>query len=141
MRIIILGAHEAILAAKQILEEMGKAGDARVYGELVSDDPPHKTIVIGELTFCPEKRMVKFGGEIVPLTRSEYEALELLISHRGALLTKEEFLAKRYSDNKREVRPEEFNKLVSRIKKKLGCRGKNYIVNVWGVGHKLVAPS
>lgn len=86
-----------------------------------------------------DRRRITVKGEVVKLTQTEYNIVELLASHSGKVLTYTEIINKiwRYAD------PGSVKKLqvnMANIRKKLGEKpGENqYIANELGVGYRMV---
>lgn len=76
------------------------------------------TLVVGDLTFDLERRTVHCAGELVPLTRTEWNLLDMLVRNRGKVLLNPEILGKVWG-------PEYVNDLqylrvwISRLRRKL----------------------
>jgi DNA-binding response OmpR family regulator len=100
--------------------------------------PPRERVVVGELAIDVAARRVTLRGVPVFLAAKEYELLRKLASEPDRVFTKEELL--------REVwgfrslgRTRTLDSHASRLRRKLGggTRGP-YVVNVWGVGYRLL---
>ncbi|MDR0641257.1 MAG: response regulator transcription factor [Treponema sp.] len=89
----------------------------------------------GDLRVDSEKRIVRRRGEIVPLTRDEYQILSLLMSRQAKIFTREEILDA--------IEGEGFDRSVDSHIKKLRAkleddpRTPKYIITVYGMGYRL----
>jgi len=100
--------------------------------------PSHERIDIGDITIDRPTRRVAVAGERVTLAGREYELLLKLASDPDRVFTKEELL--------REVwgyrslgRTRTLDSHASRLRRKLSRDGREYVINEWGVGYRLVA--
>ncbi len=99
---------------------------------------PHDRLVVGELRIDRTTRRVTLAGEVVVLAGKELELLVKLASDPYRVFTKEQLL--------REVwgfrslgRTRTLDSHASRLRRKLARDGHApYVVNVWGVGYKLL---
>ena len=87
----------------------------------------------GDVTLDPAGRTVRRGGQPVELTRTEFDVLELLLTHPGRVFTRDELLSLVWhyefaSD------PKIVNIHIMNIRKKLNV---GLIVTVRGIGYKL----
>ena len=91
-----------------------------------------------DITIEPESREVKVSGNLVDLTRKEFEILELMVRYPQKVFTKENLFETVWGEN---YIPEDnsVNVHVSNIRKKLAAAGgaEDYIKTVWGIGFKL----
>ena len=100
--------------------------------------PPRERVVVGDLAIDVAARRVTLRGVPVFLAAKEYELLRKLASEPDRVFTKEELL--------REVwgfralgRTRTLESHASRLRKKLRVDGEDrYIINVWGVGYRLL---
>jgi DNA-binding response OmpR family regulator len=94
-------------------------------------------IVIGALEIDPAGRDVRLGGEPVTLASKEYALLRALAAEPARVFTKEELLRDvwgfRSLGNTRTL-----DSHACRLRQKLAARGGRYVVNVWGVGYRLL---
>jgi DNA-binding response OmpR family regulator len=92
---------------------------------------------IGSLELDPLSRMVWLRGEPLKLSKKEFGLLRALASDPTRAFTREELLrgvwGYRSMGHTRTL-----DSHASRLRKKLGRAGDSYIVNVWGVGYRLV---
>ncbi len=99
---------------------------------------PRERIVVGELRIDRTTRRVTLGGEVVVLAGKELELLVKLASDPYRVFTKEQLL--------REVwgfrslgRTRTLDSHASRLRRKLARDGDApYVINIWGVGYKLL---
>jgi DNA-binding response OmpR family regulator len=92
---------------------------------------------VGELTIDPAAREVAFRDRRIPLAQKEFALLRALAAEPTRVFTKEELL--------RDVwgfralgQTRTLDSHACRLRQKLAARGGAYVVNVWGVGYKLV---
>lgn len=94
-------------------------------------------IVYGDWTIDREARTLTVHGDLIPLTRTEYELIELLASHPNKVFTKHELYEMAW-DEPYSVEDSTLNVHVSNIRGKLKKSGTDiYIQTVWGLGFKL----
>jgi len=98
-------------------------------------------IPIGKLRVHLDRRSVEVDGNPLPLTRREYEILELLSMRKGTVLTKEIILSHLYGGVD-EPDAKIIDVFICKLRKKLrhATCGENYIENVWGHGYVLRDP-
>ncbi len=92
-------------------------------------------IVVGPIRVDGSNRSVEVDGARVDLTRVEFELLLALARRRGAAVERG-WLADHVLDPEREGTERTLDVHVSRLRKKLGARGK-LVETVWGVGYRL----
>lgn len=104
-----------------------------------ADDGNEETaITIGDLSIDPSRRTVRRHGELIPLTRTEWGLLEVLVRNRGKVLMNPEILGKVWG-------PEYVSDLqylrvwVSRLRRKLepDRTGESIIQTFPGMGYML----
>ena len=104
-----------------------RAGDRRRYGRLR----------VGELEIDPLAREVRLRGERVRVSAKEFALLLALASEPTRVFTKEELLRDvwgyRSIGSTRTL-----DSHACRLRHKLAARGDRFVVNVWGVGYRLV---
>ncbi|HVL02764.1 MAG TPA: response regulator transcription factor [Dongiaceae bacterium] len=94
----------------------------------------------GPLQLWPQKRSAYLNGDLLPLTSTEYNLLEILLLHRGQPVGKsllsEQALSRPYQRHDRTI-----DVHVSNIRHKLGLRdtGVEWIQTVRGFGYQLIA--
>ncbi len=91
----------------------------------------------GEVEVDPASRDVRVGGERVELSQKEFALLRTLIAEPTRVYTKEELLRSiwgyRAMGSTRTL-----DSHACRLRHKLGVNGDRYVVNVWGVGYRLI---
>ncbi len=92
---------------------------------------------VGSLELDPTSRQVWVGGEPVSLSKKEYALLRALAGEPTRVFTREELLRGvwgfRAMGHTRTLDSHAF-----RLRQKLNRPGEHYVVNVWGVGYRLV---
>ena len=92
---------------------------------------------VGELVVDPAARQVTLGGEDVPLAQKEFALLKALASEPGRVFTKEELLRDVWGF-RAAGQTRTLDSHACRLRQKLAARGGHFVVNVWGVGYRLV---
>ncbi|MEA2138831.1 MAG: two-component system, OmpR family, response regulator [Solirubrobacteraceae bacterium] len=91
----------------------------------------------GELVVDPASRDVRVRGERVELSQKEFALLRTLVSEPSRVFTKEELLRSiwgyRAMGSTRTL-----DSHACRLRQKLALHGDRYVVNVWGVGYRLI---
>ena len=91
----------------------------------------------GELEVDPPSREVHLRGDRVILSQKEFALLRTLVSDPTRVFTKEELLrgiwGYRSTGSTRTL-----DSHACRLRAKLGRHGDRYVINVWGVGYRLV---
>jgi DNA-binding response OmpR family regulator len=102
--------------------------------------PAPDRLEAGKLLVDRRTRCVTVGGEPVVLAGREYELLVKLASEPARVFTKEELLRDVWGFRSL-GRTRTIDSHASRLRRKLNSAngGGDYVVNVWGVGYKLVA--
>ena len=102
-----------------------------------SNGPRHPRLSVRDLEIDLASRVVTLGGAAVQLSAKEYELLLKLASEPSRVFTKEELL--------REVwgfrslgRTRTLDSHACRLRHKLDAAGGRFVINVWGVGYRLV---
>jgi DNA-binding response OmpR family regulator len=119
-----------------------------VYDELVArmravlrraNGPRHPRLTVRELEIDLAARMVTLGGEAVQLSAKEYELLVALAEDPERVFKKEELLRNVWGFRSL-GRTRTLDSHASRLRRKLNRNGAAaYVINVWGVGYRLVA--
>lgn len=92
---------------------------------------------VGSLEIDPPSRQVWLGGESVALSKKEFALLRALAAEPTRVFTREELLRGVWGF--RVICPTRtVDSHAHRLRKKLNTRGERFIVNVWGVGYRLV---
>ena len=92
---------------------------------------------LGALELDPSARTVHLRGAPVELSQKEFALLRVLASEPGRVFTKDELLRQiwgyRHMGTTRSL-----DSHACRLRRKLGAHGDQFVVNVWGVGYRLV---
>lgn len=93
---------------------------------------------IAGLVFDPSARTVQIGGEFVAMTRREMALLDLLVNHRGRIMSKERLFDGLFSFDDSDVGMNTVELYVGRLRKKLAGSGV-CIETHRGLGYRLDA--
>jgi DNA-binding response OmpR family regulator len=100
--------------------------------------PLEERMRVGDLVVDRATRRVSVRGRTVPLAGKEFELLVRLASDPERVFTKEQLLRDVW-DYRSRGRTRTLDSHASRLRRKLVAAGaENVVVNVWGVGYKLV---
>jgi DNA-binding response OmpR family regulator len=114
---------------------------SRVAALLRRADGRHRRarVRVGTLELDPGSRTVLLGGVPVQLTQKEFSLLRALAAEPTKVYTKEELLRTvwgyRAIGSTRTL-----DSHACRLRAKLGAGGERFVMNVWGVGYRLVDP-
>ncbi len=112
---------------------------ARIRAVLRRTAPPREPVLeVGELRIDTVARVVSVRGEGVHLAGKEFELLAALAAEPTRVFTKDELLRDVWG-YRSFTRTRTLDSHVSRLRQKLErTPGDRFVVNVWGVGYKLV---
>jgi DNA-binding response OmpR family regulator len=100
--------------------------------------PQAERLCVGELLVDRGTRRVSAGGRTVPLAGKEFELLLELAADPERVFTKDQLLRDVWGFRAR-ARTRTLDSHASRLRRKLAAAGApGYVVNVWGVGYKLL---
>ena len=99
--------------------------------------PSARRLRIGPLEVDPVAREVRLGGELVQLSKKEYALLRALAAEPTRVFTREELLRSVWGFQAH-VPTRTLDSHAFRLRRKLGGAGSPFVVNVWGVGYRLV---
>jgi DNA-binding response OmpR family regulator len=99
--------------------------------------PSHGRLRAGPLEVDPPSREVRLHGERLALSQKEFALLRTLVSEPTRVFTKEELLRSIWGYRARGS-TRTLDSHACRLRHKLAIRGDRFIVNVWGVGYRLV---
>ena len=148
--VIVLGPQEA--DAVDRVRAFQRGADDYLQGPVVYDEllariravlrrtspPAAELIELGDLTIDRLARVVAVRGETVHLAGKEFELLSALADEPYRVFTKEELLRDVWG-YRSFTRTRTLDSHVSRLRQKLERDpGDRFVVNVWGVGYKLV---
>ena len=94
-------------------------------------------IRVGTLELDPPSREVTVRGERVELSQKEFALLRTLAAEPTRVHTKDELLRNVWGFRSRGA-TRTLDSHACRLRQKLGRHGDRYVVNVWGVGYRLV---
>jgi DNA-binding response OmpR family regulator len=100
--------------------------------------PPEDRIQVGDLSIDRPTRRVAVAGERVTLAGKEYELLLMLASDPERVFTKDELLRDVWGFRSM-GRTRTLDSHASRLRRKLTRDGREYVVNEWGVGYRLLS--
>ena len=109
----------------------------RRHGAEVRDE--QAPLTIGELTIHPGKRDVKYAGQPVRLTATEFAVLRFLANHPGWVFTRNQLVAAVHGPDY-PVTDRSIDVLIAGVRKKLGA-SKRLIETVRGVGYRFCDPT
>jgi DNA-binding response OmpR family regulator len=119
-----------------------------VYEELVArmravlrrvSGPVHRRLAVRDLDIDLAARVVRAAGDAVQLSAKEYELLVALAEDPERVFRKEELLRNVWGFRSL-GRTRTLDSHASRLRRKLNANGDSaYVLNVWGVGYRLVA--
>jgi DNA-binding response OmpR family regulator len=97
----------------------------------------HGSLRVGELEVDPPSREVRLRGERVTLSQKEFALLLALAAEPTRVFTKEELLRDVWGFRSMGT-TRTLDSHACRLRHKLGAHGHRFVVNVWGVGYRLV---
>jgi DNA-binding response OmpR family regulator len=113
---------------------------ARVRARLRQEAQPHslaKKIIVGDIVIDPASRQVWRAGQLIELTKREYDLLEVLARNTGQVITQGIFFQRVWGDDL-DVGSEVLKVSICSLRKKLNAQGQtNLIHSVRGVGYML----
>ncbi len=92
---------------------------------------------VGPLSVDPVSRTVRMGDASVDLSQKEYALLQVLASEPTRVFSKDELLRGVWGFNA-SGRTRTLDSHACRLRQKLSAGGSRFVVNVWGVGYRLV---
>jgi DNA-binding response OmpR family regulator len=101
--------------------------------------PRHGRLRVGDLELDPVTREVTLQGDHVDLSQKEFALLRALAADPTRVWTKEELLRDVWGYRALGT-TRTLDSHACRLRKKLGLHGHRFIVNVWGVGYRLLDP-
>ncbi|MDO9409699.1 winged helix-turn-helix domain-containing protein [Patulibacter sp.] len=103
-----------------------------------ADGRPEAGVVrVGELVVDPSRRSVVVRGTPVSLTQKEYALLLALVREPTRVFAKDDLLRTVWGFRSPGV-TRTIDSHACRLRRKLGHAGDQFVVNVWGVGYRLV---
>ena len=102
----------------------------------------HSPIIYGnEFVLIPRYRQVIIDGNILGLSRKEYDLLRYFAMHPNQIFSREQLYNHVWKNNSPIAIDESVKSQIKSLRKKLATVGKHYIRNDWGVGYRFVAPT
>lgn len=98
-------------------------------------------LTCGNVVLDQEQHAVTVDGQRVPLTAREFDFLQIMMLHKGVLLTKERFMSSLYAEaDTPDLKIVDV--FVCKLRRKLAaCGAAEMIRTVWGRGHVLFEPA
>jgi DNA-binding response OmpR family regulator len=93
---------------------------------------------VGELEVDPPTRDVRVSGQRVELSAKEFSLLRALAADPTRVWTKEELLREVWGFGGALGTTRTLDSHACRLRSKLSVAGERFVVNVWGVGYRLV---
>lgn len=95
------------------------------------------TLAFGvDLIIDPTSHQTTLKGELLNLTRKEFDLLFCLAEHVGQVLTREQLYSYVWKEDASYNVDELVKAHIKALRKKLIPAGKEYIKNVWGIGYR-----
>lgn len=92
---------------------------------------------VGALELDPGSRETRVHGELVALSQKEFSLLRALAAEPTRVVTKDELLRTIWG-YRSPGHTRTLDSHACRLRQKLGVHGDRFVVNVWGVGYRLV---
>jgi DNA-binding response OmpR family regulator len=109
----------------------------RVLLHRTHDRPAAGRLRIGPLTIDPTSREVRVDGARVELSQKEFALLRALAAEPTRVWTKRELLRDVW-DYRAYGRTRTLDSHACRLRNKLAAYGCRFVINVWGVGYRLI---
>ena len=141
-KVALIQAGADVIIEKPLNEDLC-AAQAKALIQLYSkaDNDQKNQISFGvELVIMPCFRQVFIDGNLLPLTRKEFDLLNYLVRYPRQVFSREQLYVRIWHDSFASSGDETVRVHIQNLRKKLASRGKNFIHNVWGVGYKFVPP-
>lgn len=106
-------------------------------GPPVDDRPTTGVVTSADVAIDPDRRQARVRGEVVELTKQEFDILYLLASRRGIVFSRDALIAKVWGEDTY-VTARTVDSVVSRLRKKVerDPDDPEMILTAWGVGYK-----
>jgi DNA-binding response OmpR family regulator len=92
---------------------------------------------VGDLSIDPRSREVRLRGRRIELSQKEFALLRALAAEPTRVLTKDELLRDVWGFRSRGT-TRTLDSHACRLRTKLSSEGDRFVINVWGVGYRLV---
>ncbi len=92
----------------------------------------------GDFIFDKSKLKISFKGEVLNLTHAEYEVLAVMLTHKNAILSREQIVSE--CDSLSDSYSKSLDVIIGRLRNKFADDSKNpkYLFSIRGLGYKLV---
>ena len=101
------------------------------------DTKLHHPLAFGtDLIIEPMKRLVFLKGQLVELSRKEFDLLYCLAKHPGQVLSREQLYSRVWDSDSAFNVDEVVKAHIKTLRKKLSASDIDYIKNIWGVGYR-----
>jgi DNA-binding response OmpR family regulator len=106
-------------------------------GSTEPDRPQTGIVTSADVTLDPDRRRVRVRGEVVEMTKQEFDILYLLASRRGIVFSRAALIAKVWGEDTY-VSERTVDAVVSRLRRKVerDPDDPEMILTAWGVGYK-----
>ena len=94
--------------------------------------------VLGNFTFFETKGILSLNGETIELSVKEAKALSILASNQNQVVARDLLMKKIWEDEGLVVIPRNVDVLISKLRKRLSADPSVKIVNVHGIGYKMI---
>ena len=94
---------------------------------------------VGGLVLDPPSRQVTLHGEVLALSQKEFSLLRVLASEPTRVWTKAELLRMVWGPHTAGT-TRTLDSHICRLRQKLGCGGERWVLNIWGIGYRLIDP-
>lgn len=95
-------------------------------------------IKIKELIIDFDNRILKKNDEIIYLTPTEFDLLNIFVKNKNTVLTREVLLQKLWDSKENFVDEHTLTLNISRLRSKLDDENDKYIKTIYGVGYKFL---
>jgi DNA-binding response OmpR family regulator len=134
------GADDYLTKPFGVREFMARVSSVvrRSSGEWSEPEPAETGVVTSaDVTIDPERRQVRVRGDLVELTKQEFDILHLLASRRGIVFSRAALIAKVWGQDTY-VTERTVDSVVSRLRRKVerDPDDPEMILTAWGVGYK-----
>jgi DNA-binding response OmpR family regulator len=102
------------------------------------DRPQRGRLRVGALEIDPAAREVRLRGERLELAAKEFGLLRMLAGEPTKVFTKDELLRTVWGYGSVVGSTRTLDSHACRLRHKLAVQGDHFVVNVWGVGYRLV---
>ena len=113
----------------------------QMYMEGQAENRTHQPLAFGtELVIAPMYRQVTVDGELVNLTRTEFDLLFVLARHPEQIWSRSQLYHYIWNEDLDMSGENTVRAHIGNLRKKLASVGKNYVQNSRGIGYKFVPP-